>query len=81
MLSVTLNEFATVISDGMAISYKSASARAINLLRLLVGTKRTEGEAAVSEIGTPLSKVAVTEVSESITAEELSTPLKTTMTS
>ena len=48
---------------------------------MLVGTKRTEGEAAVADTGTPFAKVAVIAVAESMTAEVDSTPEKRTMAS
>ena len=82
MLSVTLSVLETVTSEGIAMSCKSASTRDISLRRPpLVGTKRTDGAEATSEMGIPVLKVAVMEVSESIVADELSTPLKSTMTS
>ena len=65
----------------VAISYIDASLREANLLPLIVGTKRREGAAAMSERGTPFSKIAVIEVASVITADELSIPLKMTIAS
>lgn len=60
----------------------AASERETSLLPLLeVSTNLIEGEELVPVTGTPLSKVAVIDVASLITAESLSIPQNTTITS